>query len=177
MLFPYESCNLGSINLARMLTTPDMTKIDYVKLGDTVGMAVRFLDNVIDVNKFPLPKIEEATKKTRKIGLGVMGFADMLIQMCVPYDSEEALKIAEEVMGFINDVAHQKSSELGNIRGSFPAYRGSIYDKPGASGMRNASRTTIAPTGTISLIAGCTNGIEPLYALVYARRYWVAGVC
>jgi len=170
MLLPYESCNLGSINLAHMLTGKGRVDIDYVKLGATVKLAVRFLDNVIDVNRFPLRKIEEATRKTRKIGLGVMGFADMLIQMDVSYDSVKALEIADKVMTFINDTAHKASAELGEEKGGFPAYKGSIYDRPGGPVMRNASCTTIAPTGTLSLIAGCSNGIEPLFALVYVRR-------
>jgi len=170
MLFPYESCNLGSINLARMLKGKGKSEIDYAKVGKTVKLAVRFLDNIIDINRFPLPQIEEATKRTRKIGLGVMGFADMLIQMGVPYDSQEALQIAEELMGFINDTAHEASAELGRNRGVFPAFEGSIYARLGGLSMRNASCTTIAPTGTISLIAGCSNGIEPLFAPIYARR-------
>jgi ribonucleoside-diphosphate reductase alpha chain len=168
-LLPYESCTLGSINVARCLTARgNVRSIDYDRLAAVIPLAVRFLDNVIDRTRFPFPMIETQTKRTRKIGLGIMGFADLLIQLGIPYDTDEALQIAGQLMGFVRFHAHDASRRLAQERGVFPAYRGSRLHADGIR-RRHAAVTTIAPTGTISILADCSAGIEPLYGISVTR--------
>jgi ribonucleoside-diphosphate reductase alpha chain len=170
-LLPYESCNLGSINLSGMVTGDNgSVRINYERMRETIHDAIRFLDNVIDRNNYPLPEIRQMTMGNRKVGLGVMGFADMLIKLGVPYDSDEALAVAQEVMSFLQEESVNSSSLLARERGPFPNCAVSIFPENGKIARRNATTTTIAPTGTISIIAGCSSGIEPLFALSYIRN-------
>jgi ribonucleoside-diphosphate reductase alpha chain len=171
-LLPYEACNLGSLNVARTLgRAADGSRcMDWEKLDRLVRDSVRFLDDVIEVNRYPLPQIARMVEGNRKIGLGVMGFADALFEMGIPYDSEEALSFAERLMSFIQSRARGASEELARERGAFPNFRGSVFDVQGMPPMRNATVTTLAPTGSISILAGCSSGIEPAFALVYERR-------
>ncbi|PYG85636.1 ribonucleoside-diphosphate reductase class II [Ruminiclostridium sufflavum DSM 19573] len=167
-LLPYEACNLGSINLYNMLTD-DGKALNFAKLAETVKKAVHFLDNVIEVNKYPLPEIDKMTRGTRKIGLGIMGWADILCSLGIPYNSQKAIDFADKVMGFIQENAQKASRELAEIKGVFPYYEDSVFADRGLR-LRNATVTTIAPTGTLSLIAGVSSGIEPIFAISYIRN-------
>ncbi len=165
-LLPWESCNLGSVNLKAMV---EDGKFNREKFARTIQQSVHFLDNIIDINRWPLPQSSEITKGNRKIGLGVMGLADALIMMGLPYDSEEGLEAAEKIAALLEEEAHKASMALAAERGTFPNYEGSIWHEKGVP-MRNATCTTIAPTGTISIIAGCSSGIEPLFAVCFVRN-------
>lgn len=166
-LLPYESCNLGSINLLNMYDEENGI-IDYDKLSQMVRMATRFLDDVIDKNQYPIPEIGEMTRKSRKIGLGIMGFADLLICLNIPYNSEQAVECAREISAFVEKVSQEESMRLAKEKGTFPLYKGSMWQKK-KKPMRNATTTTIAPTGTISMIAGCSSGVEPLFGIAYYK--------
>jgi ribonucleoside-diphosphate reductase alpha chain len=165
-LMPYESCNLGSINLSKFVID---NSIDFKGLEETIRLAVRFLDDIVDANKFPVDKIKAMTRTTRKIGLGYMGFADMLAALGIPYNSKDALDVAERLMKYLNDISHDESSKLALERGNFPGWEGSYWQKQGIP-MRNSTTTTIAPTGTISIIANCSSSIEPFFALAFVRH-------
>ncbi len=171
-LLSYEACNLGSINLATHVTKGKNLKyeIDWELLDQTTRIGVRMLDNVVTVCKYPLKQVAKTVHDNRKIGLGVMGFADMLVKLGVPYNSPEALKIAEQVMARVQKVGHAESESLGREKGSFPNFKGSSWDKKGYKHFRNATVTTIAPTGSISMMAGASSGIEPHFALAYFRK-------
>jgi ribonucleoside-diphosphate reductase alpha chain len=167
-LLPYEACILGSLNLSKYVMDK-AREIDWDNLSTDISTAVRFLDNAIDSNQYPVPQIEKMHKGNRKIGLGVMGWADMLILLGIPYNHKKAFRLARNVMKFIQNRARQTSEELAQKRGVFPNFRGSLYDKPNMPRVRNATTTTIAPTGTLSIIADCSSGIEPLFSLSYKR--------
>ena len=176
-LLPNEACVLGSLNLSKYVADGAAgnasggvkPRIDYSALASGVQTAVRFLDDAIDVNSYPMAEIEAMHKGNRKIGLGVMGWADLLVLLWMRYDSQEAFALAGELMRFINEEAHKASAALAEERGAFPNFKGSIWDKPGAKPLRNATLTTIAPSGTISLIADCSSGIEPIFKIAFKR--------
>ncbi len=170
-LLPYEPCNLGSVNLSLMLSEQQgACEIDWSRLEQAIRTGVHFLDNVIDMSRYPLDETDRMAKGNRKIGLGVMGFADLLIRLGVPYDSDEAIRVGERIMSFVEEKGREMSADLACARGVFPNYRGSRYDREDGFRLRNATVTTVAPTGTLSIIAGCSSGIEPLYALSYVRH-------
>ncbi|WP_347274142.1 adenosylcobalamin-dependent ribonucleoside-diphosphate reductase [Candidatus Kuenenia sp.] len=175
-LLPYEACVLGSVNVSQMTTYKnDHYEMNWHTLEKTIHLAVHFLDNVIDATKYPLPQIEEITKGNRKIGLGIMGFADLLIKLNIPYNSEEAIRFTEELLRFFSGKANEASERLASERDVFPNYEKSIYARQNSPKYRNATRTTIAPTGTIGIIANCSSGIEPLFAIAYTRNVLVEG--
>ncbi len=166
-LLPHETCTLGSVALQRFVRGDGF---DWERLGETVRLGVRFLDDVVTATRHPLPAVERATLRTRKIGLGVMGFADALIAIGVPYDAPAALEVADQIARFVDREARAASEDLARGRGAYPAFRKSLDAAPGRPPLRNATRTTIAPTGTVALVAGCSSGIEPVFALVHRRR-------
>ena len=178
-LLPYDACTLGSVNLSKFvkenvsdLSSETLVKegIDWRGLEEAVHTGIHFLDNVLDMNEYPVEEINEMTAKIRRVGLGVMGWADMLVKLKIGYDTQQAFDLAEKVMQFVQKEADNASVDLARVRGVFPAFKGSIYDKKGGLKLRNGARTTIAPTGTISLLADCSSGIEPHFAQTFAKN-------
>ena len=175
-LLPNESCNLGSIDVAKFIKDSDGTvEIDWKKLSKTIRLTTRFLDNVIDANKYAIPEIEEMNLGTRKLGLGVMGFADLLVKLGVAYDSDEGVEIGRKIMAFFKEESDNESRDLAIERGPFPKWTGSEMEKRGEEPLRNACRLTVAPTGTISMIAGASSGIEPIFSLAYRKHNILEG--
>ena len=175
-LLPNESCNLGSIDVGKFVIESDSENtIDWDRLAKIIRLTTRFLDNVIDANKYAIPEIEEMNLGTRKLGLGVMGFADMLVKLGVPYDSEEGVEIARKLMAFFKEESDKESRDLAIERGPFPQWKGSKMEKNGEEPLRNACRLTVAPTGTISMIAGASSGIEPIFSLAYRKHNILEG--
>src|SRR5690606_34829500 len=171
-LLPYEACNLGSVNLGNFIEnacTPQ-ARVNWERLRECVHLSTRFLDNVIDANNYPLEQIDRICKANRKIGLGIMGFADALYKLGVAYNSDEGVAWGERFMQFVNDEAHNCSEQLARERGPFPNWQGSVWHTRRQRLMRNACTTTVAPTGTISIIANCSGGIEPMFSLAFIRN-------
>ena len=169
-LLPYEACNLGSVNLAHFVSQRHEDGVDWDRLQKIVDLSVRFLDDVIDASVYPLELITEKVRQNRKIGLGIMGWADLLYQLRIPYNSQQALDLAEKVMQFLHEESKAASARLARERGPFPAYSDSVFSERGEGPYRNATTTTIAPTGSLSILAGCTSGVEPLFALSFSRN-------
>ncbi len=189
-LLPYESCNLGNINLSKIVKgfpyledytifkKPLSYKLKYInwkRFEEIIRYGVEFLDDLIDINNYPILEIEKMTKTTRSIGLGIMGFADMCIKLGIPYSSEQAIKLGSKIMKFLSEKAHEASQRLGKIRGNFPAFKGSLWHKKKIKYMRNARCTTVAPTGTVSIVADCNPGIEPIFSIAYIRKQSLGG--
>jgi ribonucleoside-diphosphate reductase alpha chain len=168
-LLPYDACTLGQINLSKFVNA-EKTDFDWSRLKTMVHIGTRFLDDVLDMNEYPIEQVRVTTRAIRRIGLGIMGFADALLDLGIGYNTKEGTDAAERVMKFIQQESDNASVDMARVRGVFPAFKGSIYDKPGEIRPRNGARTTIAPTGTTAMLADCSSGCEPLFALTYAKN-------